>query len=70
MKSVGCSLEIGETGVVCVCVEADLANICVRGWPGRGAGLLLAEMIAWNDCIISREDFKMLIYYAFYGEFI
>ena len=22
----------------------------------------------WNECIISREDFKMFIYYAFYAE--
>ena len=44
MKFVGCSLEVGETGVVCVCIKADLADIAVRGWPGRGAVLLLAEM--------------------------
>ena len=30
-KSIGCSLEMGETGVVCVCVEAELADIGVRG---------------------------------------
>ena len=30
-KSIGCSLEMGETGVVCVCVEAELAGIGVRG---------------------------------------
>ena len=31
MKFVGCSLEVGETGVVCVCIKADLADIAVRG---------------------------------------
>ena len=31
MKSIGYSLEMGETGVVCVFVEADLADTGVRG---------------------------------------
>ena len=30
MKYAGCSLEMGETRVICVCVEADLAGIGVR----------------------------------------
>ena len=31
MKSIGCSLEVGESGVVCFCVEAELADIGVIG---------------------------------------
>ena len=31
MKSVGWSLEMGETRVVYVCVEAELVDIDVRG---------------------------------------
>ena len=45
MKSIGCSLEMGETGVVCVCVEDNLADTGVRGWPGRGAVSSLAQVI-------------------------
>ena len=35
MKSIGCSLETGETVVISVCVEAGLVDIDVKGWPGR-----------------------------------
>ena len=45
MKSIGCLLEMVETGVVCVCVEAELADIGVRGWPGRGVISSLAGVI-------------------------
>ena len=45
MKYAGCSLEMGETRVICVCVEADLAGIGVRVWPGRGAVSSLPEVI-------------------------
>ena len=31
MKPIGYLPEMGETGVVCVCVEAELADIGVRG---------------------------------------
>ena len=34
--TIGCLLEAGKIGVVCVCVEAELSDIDVRGWPGRG----------------------------------
>ena len=45
MKSIGCSLEMGETGVVCVCVEAELAGTGVGGRPGRGVVSSLAGVI-------------------------
>ena len=48
MKSVGCSLKLGETGVVRVRVEAELADIGVIWawlWYGRiGYGRILLAM--------------------------
>ena len=76
LKSIGCSLETGETGVVCVCVEAELADIGVRGWPGRGdvssfAGVIVLSALHYQivlpDCIItifllSKQFFKTWIH--------